>query len=287
MRKLIVKFLGVCLNVTAPIVPKWNGKVAFKLLCRVRRVGISARGKQFLATARSEYMDIDGAPAVLHRWGKGSKSILFLHGWMSNSQRWQPYIDQVDLEEYTVYALDAPGHGMAKGNQLTIEMYRKAVVRTIENSGTIDALVCHSLGSLVGAYAFLHNTSIPIKKYVIMGAPSGMDAIFAYFQELLGLSSATISNLDRVVNRVLKVPHQEITMGNFFTKVTHPVLVVHDKSDVITPHLPIAEALDLNAKVQRYITNGLKHDLKSDAVFKTVLAFIMKDTNHGEERYSA
>ena len=276
MKTTITKIVGFLINSTASIFPNWNGQVAFKLLCKVQRGGVSERGRRFLATSQKKYLKVDGHNAVLHCWGNGPKKVLFLHGWMSNSQRWQPYISQLDTEQYSVYALDAPGHGLATGNHLNVEIYRQALVQTVEQTGPLDTLVCHSLGSLVAAYAFLYNNSLPINKYVIMGSPSGMDAIFTYFQELLGLSAKAIDNLDSVVNSVLRLPHHEINIANFFNFVKKPVLVIHDTADTITPISPIKKAIKQHDLLETFFTSNLKHDLKSEEVYERVIEFIIR-----------
>ena len=97
MKKLVVKIVGGFINVTAVLFPKWNGDYSFNLLCKVKRVGISEKGKQFLAEAETTFFDVDGHSAALHRWGKGEKKVLLLHGWLSNSQRWNPYVAQLDF----------------------------------------------------------------------------------------------------------------------------------------------------------------------------------------------
>jgi len=287
MKQLVTKLIGIFLNTTAHLAPKWNAEYAFKLLCKVKRTPISSRGKEFLATATTHFLDIDGQSAALHRWGTGPKAILFLHGWMSNSQRWQPYVERLDSTEYSVYAIDAPGHGMAKGNQLHIEAYRKAVTTSISIIGEVHALISHSLGGLVISYAYLNNTNLPVKKFILMGAPSGMDAIFSYFQQLLGLSRKAIQNVSEKANSILKVPHQEILVANFFNKVEKPVLVVHDKGDVITPFQPIEKALHNNTHIETILTEGLKHDLKSEEVYTKVIEFIKNNHESIKRSYSA
>ncbi|MEL6810484.1 MAG: alpha/beta hydrolase [Bacteroidota bacterium] len=274
MKKIVLTLMGGFINTTAGLFPRWNGNYAFNLLCKVKRVGISEKGRAFLGRAETRFLDIDGHSAALHKWGSGDKNLLFLHGWMSNSQRWLPYVEGLDLHEYTVYALDAPGHGMAKGNHLNVEIYRNAYVNVVATIGEIDTLVCHSLGSLVGGYGYLVNSQIPVKKYVIMGSPSGMDAIFVYFDELLGLSKRAVQNLEAKINEVLELPHQEISMANFFQKVRQPALVVHDELDRITPLEPIRKASEVNKEIETFFVRGQDHNLKGSETVTRVLDFI-------------
>jgi len=274
MKKLIVKTVGGFINVTAVLFPKWNGEYSFNLLCKAKRVGISERGKRFFDEGKTSFLDVDGHSAALHQWGTGKKKVLLLHGWLSNSQRWSPYVAQLDLNEYQIFALDAPGHGMAKGKHLNVEIYRNALEQSIQKIGVIDTLVCHSLGSLVGGYAYLNNQEIPVKRYVIMGSPSGMDAIFVYFRTTLGLSTKAIANLEKKINSVLKLPHETISLAHFFQKVNQSVLVVHEVSDKVTPFEPIRVASEKGKKITTFFTEGQDHNLKGEETVNRVIQFI-------------
>ncbi|MEM7186483.1 MAG: alpha/beta hydrolase, partial [Bacteroidota bacterium] len=282
----VVTFLvGGFINVTAVLFPKWNGAFSFNLLCRVKRVGLTERGREFLAQGRSTNIDIDEYAAVLHSWGSGDKNVLFLHGWLSNSQRWAPYLSHFDLQEYTIYVLDAPGHGMAAGKYLNLEIYRKALIKSLGLIGEVDTLVCHSLGGLVGGYGFLHDRKLRIGRFVIMGAPSGMDAIFAYFEHRIGLSPKALENLETKVNSVLQLPHEQIAISRFFSEVDRPVLVVHDTGDRIAPFEPIRKASDevrhqgsaserKNNELSTYFTQGENHSLQSANTVARVVQYI-------------
>ena len=47
MKNFILKILGFIINRTAPVFPSWNREFSFKLLCRVKRVGITEKGEAF------------------------------------------------------------------------------------------------------------------------------------------------------------------------------------------------------------------------------------------------
>jgi len=269
-----IKILGKILNITAPILPKKNREMAFKLLCKVNRIPISDDSLDFFNTAETTYIELEKQKIALHKWGNGSKNILFLHGWMSHSKRWKPYVESLDLTKYTLYSIDAPAHGLSSGKSLNIEAYRLAVTTAIDKIGVIETLICHSLGSLVGAYMYLSNPKIVIKSYIIMGAPSGMHSIFGYFQEIIGINERTLKNLGVKVNSVLKVPSERLTLANFFSKVKSPVLVIHEKSDSVTPFLPIEEAVLQNKEIETYFTTGQDHNLTGEETVEKVVEFI-------------
>ena len=274
MKQVIIKSIGAFINMTALVAPRWSTNYAFNLLCTVRRAGISEKGKAFFKEAIQHKLYVDQAESILHQWGNGPKKILFLHGWESNSQRWIPYYNLIKKENYTVYALDAPGHGMSQGNKLNIEVFRQAIEAAITHIGEIDTIIGHSLSNTALTYMYIMDTQKPIKKFIVMGAASGMDAVFVYFKSLLGLSKKSMKNLSVKVNTVLKIPHDEVKLTYFLEKVTQPMLVIHDERDAITPFAPIKKALEKNTNIASYITTGLKHDLKGEDVYKRVINFI-------------
>ncbi|MFT7073647.1 alpha/beta fold hydrolase [Patiriisocius sp. Uisw_017] len=274
MKEILLKLIGAYINITAFLFPKWNAKHSFKLLTKVKRAGITEKGMEFLSQAQQTYFEEEGQSSVLYKWGNGPKNVLFLHGWMSNSQRWIPYHKKIDLEKYTMYAMDAPGHGRSKTNYLNLEMYRQAIVKAMTEIGEIDTVVGHSFSNTALTYAYLVNPKVNVKKFVIMGSPSGMDAIFVYFKEMLRISKRATKILDLKINSILKVPHQEILVKNLLTKASQPILLIHDQDDKITPFAPIKKAIEGTPKIETLITKGLKHDLKSEEVYNSVINFI-------------
>ena len=274
MKQLITKSIGFFLNAAAVIAPGWAANFAFNLLCKVRRAGISEKGKAFFEKATQHTLLLEKNTAVLHKWGGGPKNILFLHGWESNSQRWLPYYNMLEKEKYTIYALDAPGHGMSGGDKLNVEVFRQAIEAALARIGPIDTLIGHSLSNTAVGYCYIMNPNVDVKKFIVMGAASGMDAVFTYFKEILGLSIRSVANLSKKVNAIFKIPHQEVKLMSFLDKVTQPVLVIHDKNDAVTPFKPIENVLKKHPKINTYITCGLKHDLKAEEVYAKVIAFI-------------
>lgn len=278
MKKLIPKIIGFFLNVLTPLFPKMTREKAFNLLCYVKMIPISEEGKQFFSKGETQWIDVSGTKTALHKWGGGSKKVLFLHGWMSHSQRWRDYIESLDLTEYTCYALDAPGHGASEGNKLNLEIYREAYEKTLEVTGPISVLVCHSFGNLVAAYQFLWRNDVAVASYIIMGTPSGMDAIFDYFEDTLGLSPQMLKNLALKINEVLKLEYDKVSMANFFRNTDKPILLIHEETDIIAPIVPIKEAVSEGKNIETHYTQGLKHTLKGPEILALVNGFINEQT---------
>lgn len=278
MEKLALKLMGLYLNTTV-IFPKYNRELLFKLLCKVKTPPLKSTTIAFFETGTTLFLPTSRKTKVaLHSWGKGDKKLLFLHGWKSNSKQWQPYVEQLDLNEYTIYALDAPAHGASLGNHLNVEFYRESIQLAVNHIGKIDCAICHSLGCLSTSYAYLLNQNIPISSYIIMGAPSGVDAILVYFKDMLSLSQKAIKNLRIKIDNVLKLPFDEVTLQQFFKKVDTPCLVIHETSDYVTPIAPIRTAIEHLPHIDRLYTNHQDHMLKEQETIDTIKEFLKYKT---------
>ena len=278
MKYLVPKFIGGTLNLLTPLFPKFTRNVAFKLLSRIKRVAVSEEGKLFFGWGKTYWLQIAGCRTALHRWGDGPKTLLFMHGWMSNSQRWRTYIDTLDTAEYTCFALDAPAHGSSEGNYFNLEIYREAYEATLKVTGRIDVLVSHSMGNLTAGYQYLYQPTVDVQSYVVMGSPSGIGIVYEYAREVMGLSERMIKNLKLKTDEVLKISHTRINMAEFFEQLDKPVLVIHEESDAVTPFAPIKEAVSGRDQIQTLFTTGHDHTLKSPIILEAVTNFISEQT---------
>ncbi len=257
------------------ILPKWSGRLAFHILCKVRNVPVTNKGNTFLDTAKENKIYHDGYEATIYTYGNGSKNILFLHGWLSNSERWRKTLEAIDLTIYTCYLMDAPGHGRSKGDHLNLEVYKIFLLELVESLNGVHAIVGHSLGSLVSAYAFLENPNLPVDKFVLTGAPEGMTSIFDFFKRITNFNHKVIDQLNNYINRnVTSIPSKEINISNFLKKVHQPVLIIHDFDDKICPITAIQTAVAHNKEVNTFFTSGLAHDLDDKCVIDATINFL-------------
>ena len=269
------KIFTLILNKTAYVLPKWNGKLAFQLLCKVKRIEISSQGNDFLNKAVQSKWSYHDYEATIYKYGSGSKKLIFLHGWLSNSERWREMIESIDLRDYSCYLIDAPGHGRSKGNSLNLEIYRLILIDLVKSQGDIHSIIGHSLGSLVTAYALMRDATLPVDSIILTGAPAGMNSIYDFFKRIMNLNNKTIENMDAFINEeITEIPAHEINIKNFLKVVQQPVLVIHDYDDKICPIVPIETAVALNKQVESFFTSHLGHDLLDREVIKRTLHFL-------------
>lgn len=280
MKQFIPKFIGFLFNIFTIVAPKTTRRFAFHFFGRVKKVAISQEGHYFFERGRTHWLTVSGIKTALHQWGGGPIKVLFVHGWMSNSQRWQSFVDSLDPEKFTAYALDAPAHGASSGNTLNLELFRKAYEETLRVTGKIDTVVCHSFGNLAVIYQFLLDPDVPVKSYIMMGSPSGIDTIMTYFEDVFGASQAMLKNLSIRIKEVFKVPFMSISVKEFIKSSNSPILVIHEEHDLITPIGPIKEAVAGGSSVETFYTSGLNHTLKDERVIERAKSFILEHSNN-------
>jgi pimeloyl-ACP methyl ester carboxylesterase len=98
--------------------------------------------------------------------GRGTKAIVFVHGWTCDASFWSRQVPVFDAR-YRVIALDLPGHGQsdAPREPYTIDLFSNAVDAVIKDAG-VDSVV------LIG-----HSMGAPILRQYVADHPSGVTGL--------------------------------------------------------------------------------------------------------------
>src|SRR3954471_7247942 len=103
---------------------------------------------------------LDGMKIHSTATGKGSKTLVLVHGWTCDETSWAANVPEL-AKHYRVITLDLPGHGRSdapKDGKVTIDMFARAVeaVRAEQKADRI-ILVGHSMGTpVIRQYAHLY-----------------------------------------------------------------------------------------------------------------------------------
>jgi pimeloyl-ACP methyl ester carboxylesterase len=109
--------------------------------------GFAQNGKQ---TTQSKFADFGGTKVHYNSVGKGSKAIVFIHGWNCNADVWKDSVNA--FPEYRVIAIDLPGHGQSDKpkTDYTMDYFAKSVEAVLKDAKVGKAvLVGHSMGTPV------------------------------------------------------------------------------------------------------------------------------------------
>lgn len=140
MKKLIGKLIGLYINALAFVAPRVAARKGFDLFRHPFRGKLQAHHHAFYDSADKFDFMLHGDTIQAYRWGHGDKKILFLHGWQSHSFRWKHYIEALDKARYTIYAMDAPAHGLSTGRFMSVPQYSEAIEKMIREMGKPDVV---------------------------------------------------------------------------------------------------------------------------------------------------
>jgi hypothetical protein len=230
---------------------------------------------EFLNQAEEKFtIDYAGKRVQAYRWGNGAKKVLLLHGWQSHSYWWRYVINRLSKEEFTIYSLDAPGHGLSEGDFLNLPHYSGLIEQFIIEQRSLHAILTHSFGGFASVYTLHRLPHLLVSKMVIMAAPGEVEFFFNYYQRVLGLTKKTIHLINSYFEKSIGHPPSYFKMKEFSKSLTLQGLIIHDTEDKEAPY---QTALDMNEvwkNTSLITTTGLGHNLKSKELVEEVARFI-------------
>lgn len=279
MKKKIIqltqKSVGFYFNTLAYVNPKLLAKKGFQLFCNPMSKTLKKHQLKFLETGKSDVITFEELKIQTYKWGNGSKKVLMVHGWASHTFRWKSYIENLVENDFTVYAFDAPAHGLSSGKILHVELYKEIIDLMIQSNKEIENIISHSIGGFATTYWLYKNKDQKIKKSVIMGAPGEAKDFFDFYENILGLTKKAKNIIINEFINTLKQEPSYFSTSRFAKEIDTHCLIIHDKEDKDTdPKYSIS--LNENWKnSQLILTEGLGHNLKSKKLEDKVIEYIM------------
>ncbi len=274
MESLISSILTIYLNIINVFFSNLGGKHAFHVFCYPFSAKLSEKQQAFLDTAHQFKLGVRDFEIQCYRWGYGSKKLLFVHGWQSNSYRWRKYVESFSHQEYTMYAFDAPGHGNSGSIIGNIPLYGEALHSIVNHCGRIDSIIAHSIGSLSTlCYLSFYPESLPHKIISLASPGSAEDFTKDYFKQLR-LTKSTIRNFTRYFESYANQKISFYTLENLINDKYPLGLIIHDRNDQIVRYDYARTMHSLWPNSKLITTEGFGHKLRDDQIVNLVHDFI-------------
>lgn len=277
MKKLFKKWLplfyGAGFNFIALLSRKKAAEMAFKTFSKIRKGRIQPAQSDFLDPARLQQETMGSQQLQAYHWPGNGASVLLVHGWESNSFRWQLLVGELQQAGLSVYAFDAPGHGYSGGSSLHVPLYTECLQYMMVKYQP-DFIVAHSVGGLA---ALFHQYKYPgnrIDKLVTIGSPSEFQEIMAHYRQLLRLSPRVMEALDQLFSEKFGYSFREFSSLHFAREYPGRGLLFHDLSDPITPYRASAELQKVWAGSKLITTEGLGHSMQHRDIYTQIVAFL-------------
>lgn len=280
MKSLAVKILGTYLDVMAHLAPAKAARQGFLLFCRPLRLPLNQKQLSFFNGSEKFRFNHEGFDIQGYKWGNGPKKVLFLHGWQSHTYRWKPYIESLSHDEYTIYSVDAPGHGLSSGNFLSVPLYSSLIENFIRSQGEIHTAVAHSVGGFSLLYALYRQRGLPVDRVILLAPPGEANDFIASFKQTLNVSDRTVSLVIKHFAQRYQVTPDFFSAHKFAQHIDVKGLIIHDEEDIDAPYryaLPLHHAWKGSKLIT---TKGYGHNLKSPAVIRQVVDFIEEPVHH-------
>lgn len=274
MKTFLAKSIGAYLDALSIISPGYAARVGFSLFCRPIRTRVNEKQTIFFDSAHRFNFVHEGYNIQGYRWGAGPKKVLFVHGWQSHTYRWKPYVEALLNEDYTVFSLDAPGHGLSSGNFLSVPLYSSMIEAFIKQGHNLDTVIGHSLGGFSLLYTLYREPELPIQRLVLLAPPGEAADFISAFKNTLGVSDRTVKLVVEYFAKRYEVGPDFFSARKFAERVKLKGLIIHDEHDAEAPHhysIGLARAWEPSRLIS---TKGLGHNLKSPSVIKEVVDFL-------------
>jgi len=272
VQKLIIFILGRYLNFINLISKKTGGKHAFLVFCYPFPTKLKPKQAEFLNTAERFDFVFEEKRIAVYKWGNGSKHLLCLHGWQSQTFRWKKFIETFSKEEYTIFAIDAPGHGNSEGRLLHIPKYSRLIEHVVKEH-EISYILAHSMGAFASLNLFHLKPELSPKKIAVLGTPGEVSEFLDLFSGILNLSFKARKNMEDYIQNYFDATPADFSIRKIAATQHTKGLIIHDRDDKEAPfhYAELMHEVWENADI--HITEGLGHKLRSIEVVEKVISF--------------
>lgn len=272
---LLTKSFGLVVNSISVMKPQKAGSIAYNLFSNPRDGKLQAYSN-FLTKAEKEIISYKTHKIQTYHWKGEKATVLLIHGWESNSNRWQGMIQYLKKKKYNIVSLDAPGQGMSSGKEFNAVLYAE-FVNEVALKFKPTFLVGHSLGGMTMFFAQSKYQFPFVKKIVGLGSPNKFHRITKNYKQMLSLNNRTYNEYLKTFVDKFNIDTTYFNSETFIENIQQPVLIIHDKQDAIVPYNDAVQIVTKNPKVQFITTENLGHSLFSNQVYKQVVSFLETD----------
>lgn len=273
IKTLLAKSIGAYFNSVSFFSRYTAIRQAFNLFSTPRKGRYTPEDRSFIDTAKTQYVDTKGVSFAYHHWEGTGPSVLFCHGWESNTARWQSYIEQLQHSNINVYSIDAPAHGMTSGTTISAVLYAEGIHAVVTNVQP-DIIIGHSLGGMAVGY-YVHHYSTAIRHIVLLSTPSGLVDMTGRYFDIIGMRRALIPDMMNYFKEHFDIDPEDFSTARHMENCPIPGLIIHDDQDDVTPFdesLEISQAWPLAA---HQTTHNLGHSLKDKQFINKLCAYII------------
>lgn len=272
----ILRWLRFSFRIQTFVSARWAGKRIYKLWFTSPKHPEPLREQRWRETAEFISIPHRDGPIAAYKWGKSEKTVLLLHGWSGRGPQLGAFVEPLLAKGYQVVAFDAPGHGRTPGKTSSIFRMNDALQAVANEVGPIKAVITHSFGAMLLAYALKHS-DFKTTKAVCISSPTTPLFLVDRFCEVMQISASVKQHFMRYTEREFgQQVWDSLSADKNVYDCQIPALIIHDQDDHDVPSQYGQQLADAWSNSQFHLTRGLGHRriLRDQAVIQTVSQFI-------------
>lgn len=272
----VLRWLRVSFRIQSWISTAWAAKRLSDLWFSSPKHPEPRREANWRQQARQISIPHHDGPLAVYQWGEGSETILLLHGWSGRGPQMGAFVEPLIEQGYRVVAFDAPGHGRTPGNSSSIFRMNDALRAVVKEIGPVKAVIAHSFGVMLLAYALKHSDFKTAKAICISSPTTPLFLVDIFCQVLQINDELKQSFLRRVEQQFSNDVWQQLSADENVRQISIPALIIHDQDDLDVPSHLGEQLASAWPNAELHITKGLGHRriLRNKDVIELVTNFI-------------
>jgi pimeloyl-ACP methyl ester carboxylesterase len=248
-----------------------------KMPVRLQQQQLLDEAEKFDLTAYDEHFTHTDLNFNGFKWGSGARKIIITHGWGSKAADFAELVTALrQIPDTTIIAFDVPGNGSSEGELSNGALFAEAAKAVMNQYGTPDILIGHSLGGMANVMALNDNGTKP-KLLVSITPLIRLKENFESSMTATGVSAepqaAYLNSFEEVVGRpassydVEKLYQRGPEQDHFF---------LYDEADLISPYQHIRDFLSSRPFIKNKNYPGAGHAgiIRSPEVIADIVAEI-------------
>jgi pimeloyl-ACP methyl ester carboxylesterase len=274
IQKIVAKSIGAYINALSHINPEKGFNVAYAFFSQPRNGKLNKKElPKILLNAQHESHKHNQHQFQTYTWKGNHEVILLIHGWESNTSRWEKLIKKLIKTGKTIIAIDAPAHGLTSGKEFNVPTYAE-FIDVISQKYKPKYLIGHSIGGTACVFYQHQYPNHQLEKMVLLGAPSDFSVLLQNYINILSLNSKIHKRLIAYTKERFDFTIDEFSGVEFLKNTTIPGIIAHDLEDTVVS-IEEGKKLATAWKTAKFIeTKGLGHSMHDEYLYKTIIDFL-------------
>lgn len=272
---IITKSIGLYINSLSYIRPKKATLLAYRLFSEPRIGRLKKENLPLiLQDAKTETFYFNETQFESYYWEGNENVILLIHGWESNTSRWEKLFPYLKKTGSTIVAIDAPAHGLSSGKEFNVPTYAAFIDVAVQKFQP-HFLIGHSIGGAACVYYQHKYQNTNLKKMVLLGAPSDLKTLITNYVALLSLNKKMVQLLENHFLQKFKFRFDDFSGQIFGKSLTIEGLIAHDVDDTIVA-FDEGKKIASSWKNATFIeTKGLGHSMHDNELYQKITHFLV------------